>query len=250
MIDKTNNLSFRTLRQDEIDVRVGTIGDGYATLLLYKDARVDMNILDETVGAMHWQRDHKELKGNLYGGVGIYDERLGQWIWKWDCGVESNTEKEKGEASDSFKRACANAGIGRELYNSPRIKVNCPTEPDGKRFKLRNPWQFWGAYVSKITYSEDRDIIGLEICNNYDDVIFSFEKRVKQKKDTPEERAAIEHPTAGGIDVLIRLAEEKGSTLDDIRAYYGVDRLEDLTIPQYDDCFSKLKKKRPVNEGA
>lgn len=97
-------MKFRKLKENEIDVRVGsTFSWGYS-LLLYKDARCDMNILDETVGAENWQRDHKEIKGNLYCGVAIYNEEKSQWIWKWDCGTESNTEKEKGEASDSLTK--------------------------------------------------------------------------------------------------------------------------------------------------
>ena len=79
--------------------------------------------LDETLGPENWMRDHKELKGNIYCGVSIWDEKKEQWITKWDAGAESFTEKEKGEASDSFKRACVNIGIGRELYTSPSIFV-------------------------------------------------------------------------------------------------------------------------------
>ena len=91
-------MKFRNLKAEEIDVRVGNCFSWGYTLLLYKDARCDMNILDETLGAENWQRDHKEVKGNLYCGVGVWDKEKSQWIWKWDCGVESNTEKEKGEA--------------------------------------------------------------------------------------------------------------------------------------------------------
>jgi len=105
-----------------IDFRVQSINKGgYATILAYKDARVDMNRLDAICGPDGWQRDHKELKGNIYCGVGI--KCGGEWVWKWDCGSESFTEKEKGESSDSFKRACFNWGIGRELYSYPVIKV-------------------------------------------------------------------------------------------------------------------------------
>lgn len=115
---------FRDLKADEIDVRVGQIKyDNSVTLLLYKDARVDMNILDETVGSLNWQREHYECKGNLYCRVGIKDKESGEWVWKSDCGTESNTEAEKGEASDSFKRACVCFGIGRELYSAPTIEV-------------------------------------------------------------------------------------------------------------------------------
>lgn len=113
---------FRDLKAHEIDVRVGRVKDTGIQLLLYKDARVDMNILDEVVGQARWQREHYEVKNNLYCRVGI---KIGdEWIWKSDCGAESNTEAEKGEASDSFKRACTNWGIGRELYTAPFIWVN------------------------------------------------------------------------------------------------------------------------------
>lgn len=122
-------MEFRDLTEQEIDCRVQSNGELkgtnklWAKVLLYKDARVDMKLLDEVVGQENWQRDHKELKGNMYCGVGIWNEKRQQWIWKWDCGSESNTEKEKGEASDSFKRACANWGIGRELYTKIPITI-------------------------------------------------------------------------------------------------------------------------------
>ena len=113
---------FRDLRADEIECRVQSVKENGLVLLLYKDARVDMNILDETVGSSNWQREHYECKGNLFCRVGIGITRKGgvsEWVWKSDCGTESNTEAQKGEASDSFKRACFNWGIGRELYTAP-----------------------------------------------------------------------------------------------------------------------------------
>ena len=121
----------------DIDFRVQSINKGgYATILAYKDARVDMNRLDEVVGQENWQRDHKEVHGVVYCGIGInceveveqkqsglaIVEKVG-WVWKWDAGTESMTEKQKGEASDSFKRAGFNWGIGRELYDYPLISV-------------------------------------------------------------------------------------------------------------------------------
>lgn len=167
----------RTLKADEIEVRIGQVGqdkngNGYATLLLYKNARTDMQVLDETFGAMNWQKDYKEIKGNLYCGVGIWDENKQQWVWKWDCGTESNTEKEKGEASDAFKRASVNVsdgkggGIGRELYTAPSIFVEVAVVPDkynqGK-FKLAKPSELRGMYVSHISYTKDRKIKDLDI---------------------------------------------------------------------------------------
>lgn len=119
---------FRDLNADEIEVRVQSVKQNGIVLLLYKNARCDMNILDETVGASNWQREHYECKGNLFCRVGINvnfaaPETKERYVWKSDCGVESNTEAQKGEASDSFKRACFNWGVGRELYTSPFIWV-------------------------------------------------------------------------------------------------------------------------------
>ena len=112
----------RDLRANEIDCRVQSVKEKGLILLLYKDARVDMNILDETFGAENWQREHYECKGNLFCRIGV---KIGdEWVWKSDCGTESNTEAQKGEASDSFKRAGFNWGIGRELYTAPLIWVN------------------------------------------------------------------------------------------------------------------------------
>lgn len=116
------SLTFRTLTADEIDVRVSTVSEKGCSLLLYKNARCDMNILDETVGLERWQRKHYECKGNLFCSVGIFFDGVG-FIWKDDAGAETFAEKEKGEASDSFKRACFNWGIGRELYTSPFIWI-------------------------------------------------------------------------------------------------------------------------------
>lgn len=102
---------FRTLRADEIDARVGTAKDGGkgVSILLYKDARCDQNILDETVGPYNWQRSHSRDNANCV--VSIWDKEKQQWISKEDTGTESKTEAEKGLASDSFKRACFNWGM-------------------------------------------------------------------------------------------------------------------------------------------
>lgn len=121
-------IKFRELTENEIEARVQSVKQNGLILLLYKNARCDMNILDETVGAENWQREHYECKGNLFCRVGIdtnATEEIGEpkWVWKSDCGTESNTEAQKGEASDSFKRACFNWGIGRELYTAPFIWI-------------------------------------------------------------------------------------------------------------------------------
>ena len=155
---------FRTLRADEIECRVNQINEKGLSLLLYKDARCDMNILDETVGSTNWQREHKELKGNIYAGVSIYDETKKQWVIKWDAGKESNTESEKGEASDSFKRACVNWGIGRELYTAPFIYIPADKCKITKNQKGKHI-TYDKFRVEAIKYNDKREIIALSIKN-------------------------------------------------------------------------------------
>ena len=152
---------FRDLRADEIECRVQSVNESGLVLLLYKDARVDMNILDETVGAGDWQREHYECKGNLFCRVGIRIDRTGgysEWIWKSDCGTESNTEAQKGEASDSFKRACFNWGIGRELYTAPFAWI--PAE----KCNIKNGKCYDKFIVEKIII-ENKQIVALAIYN-------------------------------------------------------------------------------------
>ena len=118
---------------DDIDFRVQSINrGGYATILAYKDARVDMNRLDAIYGAEGWQRKHEFKNNKSYCAVGVYSERTSTWVWKEDVGTESNVDKEKGQASDSFKRACFNFGIGRELYDYPIISIKLMQGKDAR----------------------------------------------------------------------------------------------------------------------
>lgn len=144
---------FRDLRADEIECRVAQCKENGVSLLLYKDARCDQNILDETVGAMNWERHHSRENANCT--VSIWDSNKEKWVSKEDTGTESNTEQEKGLASDSFKRACFNWGIGRELYTSPFIWI-----PAEKLTSLKPNGQRWVCYdrfyVDKIVTVEKR----------------------------------------------------------------------------------------------
>lgn len=152
---------FRKLRADEIDCRIGTINEKGLSLLLYKDARCDMNILDETVGPLNWKREHTRDNRNCI--VSIWDEDKKEWVSKEDTGTESNTEAEKGLASDSFKRACFNWGIGRELYTAPFIwipKDKCCIQVMGGKPKCFDKFK-----VVKLTYAANGDIENLAIAN-------------------------------------------------------------------------------------
>lgn len=158
-------LEFRKLKASEIDARVATVTAKGCSLLLYKDARVDQKVLDETVGAFNWERSHEVIDGNLYCTVRIYDDDRKMWVAKQDVGTESYTEKEKGQASDSFKRACFNWGIGRELYTAPFIWISegdCKIEQkNGGGYTTRDTFK-----VTSIAYDQDGNINHLEIKNN------------------------------------------------------------------------------------
>lgn len=152
---------------DEIDFRVQSINKGgYATILAYKDARVDMKRLDDVFGVTGWQKKYELIDNHLFCSVGIWSDTAKEWIWKQDVGTESNTEKEKGEASDAFKRACFNFGIGRELYEYPIIQVKLEADefeikndkayPTFK-FKLKE-WVWYSEFTDgKLTYLGARD---------------------------------------------------------------------------------------------
>lgn len=171
-------MEFRTLNANEIDCRIATINQKGLALLLYKDARVDQNILDETVGPMNWQRRHCRDNANCI--VSIWDAEKQQWIDKEDTGTESFTEKEKGLASDSFKRACFNWGIGRELYTAPFIWISadkCEIKQGGNG-KLQCFDKF---IVEQILYDDEKNIVALSIKNTSNNTrVFLMDKRKKE----------------------------------------------------------------------
>lgn len=162
---------FRDLRADEIEVRVAQANEYGVTLLLYKDARVDMAILDETVGQDNWQNKFYEHKGILFCSLGIntnYEKQKTEpdlpdrWVWKDDAGTESNTEAEKGNASDARKRAGFAWGIGRELYTAPFIKI----APELAKMKQVNgKWKCYDSFEVEGIKIENKRIVGLAIRN-------------------------------------------------------------------------------------
>ncbi len=223
---------FRVLKASEIQCRVDELykTDKYsgARILLYKNARVDMDILDETVGSENWQRDHKEVKGNLYCGVAIWDDDKKCWVTKWDCGTESNTEKEKGEASDSFKRACVNWGIGRELYTAPSIFIKCEVvEINGKK-SLADRYLKWR--VSEIEYDDNRNIVKLTIVDNNGEIAFQMglAKSGNAAKTTHSQPTVKTSP----FQELKKFAVERQIGLTAICEYamrkFGAEKLNDL----------------------
>lgn len=228
---------FRNLRAEEIECRIGNMKDkqnaekGYS-ILLYKDARCDMQILDETVGPFNWSREHKELKGVIYCGVTINNANahvapLGVSATKWDAGSESNTEAQKGEASDSFKRACVNWGIGRELYTAPFIWVQGYSKYE--KFK-----------VHSIDY-EGKTITSLAIVDSKGKVAYSFGSQRKPKQPPqPAEVIRISEAQAAELSTLIM---NTGTNLVKFFDFFGVGDVNDFTVEMYNKAVAMLQQK-------
>lgn len=174
----------RKLKADEIECRVAQVSAKGCSLLLYKTARVDRAILDEEFGAMNWQNDFKVIDGKMYGGIAVRDTNSTDWVWKWDCGTESNTEAEKGQASDCFKRAGFKWGIGVELYTAPFIWANVPTEQgkDSKRYILVDRYKKFK--VKQIGYNDSGEINDLIIVDENDSLIYSMNNKTENKQTT------------------------------------------------------------------
>lgn len=221
---------FRDLRKDEIDVRVAMCKQNGVSLLLYKDARVDQDILDETVGAMNWQRKHTRDNANCI--VEIWDDKKQQWISKEDTGTESNTEKEKGLASDSFKRACVNWGIGRELYTTPFIWVNsenCKIVQDpNRKDKYGNPiYVCSDKFTVEAIQIENKKITGLAIlCNG---------KRCFEWGNIP-----ISEQQAMTLESLLKARYDDETITKTLKDGYKVNNVRELDTKQYVDIVKKI----------
>lgn len=217
---------FRELKASEIDCRVATIGEKGLTLLLYKDARVDQNMLDEKFGIFGWKREHQLIGDNLYCTVSVKDPQSGEWISKQDVGTESFTESEKGQASDSFKRACFNLGIGRELYTAPFIfipneKVNITEGKNGKKTTYDT------FSVAEVGYT-DGSITSLVIVNN------KTNKQVFDMKPLPK----MQEPKSTKKAETKKEEPKKEETVDDVLKRPG--------MPTREQMIELVKRKFPA----
>jgi hypothetical protein len=270
-------MEFRTLNADEIECRVSTVSAKGVALLLYKDARCDMNILDETIGSKNWIRQHTRDNANCI--VSIWDAEKSQWISKEDTGTESFTEKEKGLASDSFKRACFNWGIGRELYTAPFIWVQAKdvgiteSEYQGKK-----------KYTTRETFSVDsisyigKKISGLVIINDKTKkIVYMFgdankvpdkEHKAPETKDnkasTNKEKEAEQSTsktlegTSKNDDFIdaIKIAtlngelQRTGVSLKSMCAFFKLDNIDEFKTPHFTEAMDKLKSMPDRKKGA
>ncbi len=248
-------IKIRALRADEIEVRVGQVTEKGVSLLLYKDSRCDKRILDETFGVDGWANCYSEIKGNLFCSIMLQDKHTGMWIQKQDCGVESNTEKEKGEASDAFKRAGFNVGIGRELYTKIFIFVKVPTKVrtrtvngktetvivNGKKvYDLENPFEKW--YVSKInTNNETEKIEYLQIANSKDEVVFTYGKPIPETKKVevkPEEEKTI---TVDEQKNLFTLANKNNDIVKNVIGRYKYEKTAEIKVSDYEQICKEIE---------
>jgi len=227
----------RLLRADEIECRVSTVNKNGVSLLLYKDARVDQRILDETFGIFGWKRSHQCIDGNLYCTVEVLDKETGTWVSKQDTGNagKSEKDKEKSQASDSFKRACFNWGIGRELYTAPFIWI-----PAGRTEIQERGGKFFcndNFSVVTVSYNKEREISGLSIINGKHKVVYVLgaDNSVHNVSDTQ-------------MALLRKELSRTGVTANDVKARYNIESLENMPDGIYKRVMSALS--RTKTEGA
>ena len=225
-------MNIRLLKANEIECRIGTFKEGKGiSLLLYKDARVDMRILDEVFGFDGWEREHHLIDGKLFCTVRVWSEKRGCWISKQDVGTESNTEKEKGQVSDSFKRACFNLGIGRELYTSPFIWI-----PASMGYTKYEKFE-----VKEIGYNEDREINMLVIVDSKGKECFKLKpKKHINKEDliNDEDRKEL-FLIAKGLDTSI---------VKQILYSYGFENSNEITKKEFKNICETIENSKKMYE--
>lgn len=240
----------RALRADEIEVRVQSTKETQkgvgAIMLLYKDARCDMRILDETFGVTGWQRTHELINGNLFCNIEIWDDEKKYWVRKQDVGTESNTEKEKGQASDSFKRAGFNIGIGRELYTSPFIWIGLKENDDYYKDKKENIKVTQNFSVAHVAYNDNREISELSIVDKNGVVRFTYKD--KAEKPTGKERKEQADISDKKIDssklkVIQDLIDKTETDTEKLCQHYKIKSLPDMTVAMWNNAIIQLKDK-------
>ncbi len=229
------NKEIRLLTADEIECRVGMCSEKGVSLLLYKDARCDMKILDEVFGPDNWQRGHEVIGGNLYCSVSVWNAEKKQWISKQDVCTNGNTEKEKSQASDSFKRACVNWGIGRELYTAPFIWISAGKtsikEKSGK-YVCEDSFS-----VKSIEYDANREIVGLVIMNRSDEAVYEFEAKKIVRMPT----AKVQLTTIQKHELEKELSRT-GIDVGTVMKRYKINRPDDISPEVYEKIMKALAK--------
>lgn len=199
-------INFRLLNADEIEVRVQSVKNGKATMLLYMNSRIVTDLLDETVGNMNWCSEFQSVDGKVICRIGIWDDDKNMFIYKSDTGSESNIEAEKGQFSDCYKRCLSRWGVN-ELYTAPNIVV----DDDGYGNR--------GYYVSYIRYDESsRKISELHIKNKFDKEVFSWNFNSKpQEKQEP----VVKKNNYDALVEFCKQAKADGESQEELKKFYN-----------------------------
>lgn len=230
----------RLLKADEIECRVSTVNEKGVTLLLYKEARVDQKILDETFGPFGWQRSHQNIDGNLYCTVSAYDKETNTWISKQDVGSMNFAEKEKSQASDSFKRACVNWGIGRELYTAPFIWIpadRVEIRQKGDKFYCNDNFS-----VSSIGYSENREITELKIVNGKGSTVYELKAKEDGQRSLEDQEIPEKSITKAQMNSLNAELKRTGVTMEAVQKRYKIQTPETMSENSYNKVMAALAK--------
>ena len=246
-------VSVRLLRADEIECRVSVINEKGLSLLLFKDARVDQKRLDETFTPFGWKRSHQAIDGNLYCTVEIWDSEKKEWIGKQDVGTMSYSEKEKGQASDSFKRACFNWGLGRELYTAPFIWIPAGMADIQKKGREGDQRYYTSERfsVQSISYNEERVIDSIVVVNSRGQAVYFMDMRkgISAKKKAGDKKLPDNHGDSGFISTKQMAEFEKelkrtGVALDMVLKRYRIQSVEQMTQEIYGKAMRSLKNSK------
>ena len=241
-------LEFPLLQADDLEVRIAQVKapengkSGGVSLLIYKNARIDQNILDATVGRMNWQNRYYDIGGNLHCVISIWDSDKNIWVERDNVGVESNTEQTKGEASDAFKRAAFNWGIGRELYTAPFIWV---TDKNCVISEYKGKWQCKTKFsVSSINYDDNRKICELVIVDQDGNTVFTFNKKSKVPSNPKPEAKSIVYPSrAKMLEDIYKKYPKDSEALSKLLQCFKIEALEKASDEQLMAVWSKNYKK-------
>lgn len=228
----------RLLKADEIECRAATVNENGVSVLLYKDARVDQRILDESFGIFGWKRSHQCIDGSLYCTVEVFDRETSTWVAKQDVGAAGLSEKEKSQASDSFKRACFNWGIGRELYTAPFIWIpagRANIQKRGNRYVCNSHFS-----VDTINYNGDREIVSLSISDEKCQTVFEW--KAKGAMQGGQGLHGTDFISGWQMELLQKELERTGVEIETVQDRYQIEKPEQMTKELYKKVMAALAK--------
>lgn len=222
----------RLLHSDEIECRVGNWNKDKTryTVLLYKTARTDMDILDEVFGADNWQVDYQMIGESLFCTISVWSEQRGCWVRKSSNGTEGNIEADKSRASDAYKRAGFMVGIGRELYSAPQIWL----DKSVNSFDLK---------VEQIEYDASDKICTL-VLSSKGEVVYQYRngKGMAKTEDKPQPQPiGVDHDTLEKIRDIVAKLEFEGKNTQEILDYYHAKSIGEIPLRKWELMLAKVR---------